>query len=59
MALWTRAGRLQPVLPGYRLPDIDVMAVYASRRHLSAKVRAMIDFLVREFEGTPPWDRLS
>jgi DNA-binding transcriptional LysR family regulator len=54
-----RAGRLQPVLPGYRLPDIDVMAVYASRRHLSAKVRAMIDFLVREFEGTPPWDRLS
>ncbi len=54
-----RAGRLQPVLPGYRLPDIDVMAVYASRRHLSAKVRAIIDFLVKEFDGTPPWDRIS
>jgi DNA-binding transcriptional LysR family regulator len=54
-----REGRLVPVLPGYRLPDIDVLAVYPSRRHLSAKVRAMIDFLVREFEGTPPWDRVN
>jgi DNA-binding transcriptional LysR family regulator len=52
-----RAGRLQRVLPDYHLPDIDVLAVYPSRRHLSAKVRVMIDFLVDEFAGTPPWDR--
>ena len=52
-----RAGRLVPLLPGYRVPDIDVLAVYPSRRHLSAKVRAMIDFLAEEFSGTPPWDR--
>ena len=52
-----RAGRLVPVLPGYRIPDIDILAVYPSRRHLSAKVRAMIDFLADEFAGTPPWDR--
>jgi len=51
------AGRLVPLLPGYQMPDIDVLAVYPSRRHLSAKVRAMIDFLVREFDGVPPWDR--
>jgi DNA-binding transcriptional LysR family regulator len=51
------AGRLVPLLPDYRMPDIDILAVYPSRRHLSAKVRAMIDFLVQEFEGTPPWDR--
>jgi len=50
-------GRLVPLLPTYRMPDIDILAVYPSRRHLSAKVRAMIDFLVHEFEGTPPWDR--
>jgi DNA-binding transcriptional LysR family regulator len=31
--------------------------VYPSRRHLSAKVRVMIDFLVEEFAGVPPWDR--
>ena len=49
-----RAGRLVPVLAGYRIPDIDILAVYPSRRHLSAKVRAMIDFLAEEFSGTPP-----
>ena len=52
-----RAGRLVPLLPGWHVPDIDVLAVYPSRRHLSAKVRAMIDFLAEEFAGVPPWDR--
>jgi len=50
------AGRLVRVMPGYHLPDIDIQAVYPSRRHLSAKVRAMVDFLVAAFHGTPPWD---
>ena len=27
-----------------------------SRRHLSAKVRVMVDFLAEAFRGTPPWD---
>ncbi|WP_228892515.1 LysR family transcriptional regulator [Pseudoduganella aquatica] len=52
-----RAGRLVQVLPDYSLPDIDIQAVYPSRRHLSAKVRVMIDFLVEQFKDTPPWDR--
>jgi DNA-binding transcriptional LysR family regulator len=52
-----RAGKLVRVLPEYRLPDIDVLALYPSRRHLSAKIRAMIDFLVDAFGGLPPWDR--
>ena len=51
-----RAGRLVPLLPGFRLPDIDVLAVYPSRRHLSAKVRVMIDFLAAQFQDSPPWD---
>jgi DNA-binding transcriptional LysR family regulator len=51
-----RAGRLVPLLPAFHLPDIDVLAVYPSRRHLSAKVRVMIDFLASEFQDTPPWD---
>lgn len=54
-----RAGRLVPLLPGYRMADIDILAVYPSRRHLSAKVRVMIDFLADAFEGTPPWDRAA
>lgn len=51
-----RAGRLVRVLPDFALPDIDVLAVYPSRRYLSAKVRLMIDFLAAEFGGTAPWD---
>ncbi|RZT10439.1 DNA-binding transcriptional regulator, LysR family [Duganella sp. CF402] len=53
-----RAGRLQRVLPDYHMADMDVLAVYPSRRHLSAKVRVMIDFLVRELAGTP-WDHIA
>ncbi|NHZ83729.1 LysR family transcriptional regulator [Massilia sp. CCM 8695] len=52
-----RAGRMVALLPGYHLPDIDVLAVYPSRRQLSAKVRAMIDFLAAELSGTAPWDK--
>jgi DNA-binding transcriptional LysR family regulator len=52
-----RAGRLVRVLPEYRLPDIDILAVYPSRRHVSAKVRAVIDFLVNAFSGVPSWDK--
>lgn len=53
-----RAGRLQRVLPDYHMQDLDVLAVYPSRRHLSAKVRVMIDFLVQELADTP-WDSHS
>lgn len=52
-----RAGRLVPLLPLFRLRDIDVLAIYPSRRHLSAKVRVMIDFLAMQFQDIPPWDQ--
>ncbi len=51
-----RAGRLVEVMPAYRVPPIDILAIYASRRHLSAKVRVMVDFLVDALQGTPPRD---
>lgn len=43
------AGRLVPLLPDYRLPDIDILALYPSRLFLAAKVRVLIDFLVEKF----------
>jgi DNA-binding transcriptional LysR family regulator len=52
-----RQGRLVQLLPGHRMPDIDVLALYPSRRHVSAKVRVMVDFLAEAFAGTPPWER--
>lgn len=51
-----RQKRLVPLLTGYRTLEMDVLAVYPSRRHLSAKVRVMVDFLAEAFRGTPPWD---
>ncbi|MFY3385040.1 LysR family transcriptional regulator [Paracidovorax sp. MALMAid1276] len=39
------AGRLQPVLPGWALPAADVTLVYPSKSDLSAKTRALSDFL--------------
>lgn len=44
-------GRLVPVLPGHSLPQPDMYALYASRQHLSPKVRSFIDFFVRRYNG--------
>jgi DNA-binding transcriptional LysR family regulator len=50
-----RAGRLVPLLAGYTSPPIAISATYPSRRHLSVKVRAFVDFLVERFTHEPPW----
>ncbi len=50
-----RAGRLVPLLQGFTSPAININAAYPSRRHLSAKVRTFIDFLVERFARDPPW----
>lgn len=48
------AGRLVRLLPDYEAPVLPVHAVYASRKHLSAKVRAFVDFLAARFAGAAP-----
>ena len=40
------AGRLVRVLPEWQSAELGVYAVYPSRKHLSAKVRTFVDFLV-------------
>lgn len=40
------AGRLVRVLPDWQSVELGVYAVYPSRKHLSAKVRTFVDFLV-------------
>ncbi|MBN3819460.1 LysR family transcriptional regulator [Paraburkholderia sp. Se-20369] len=45
------AGRLVPVLLDAVPPrELPIYAVYASRRHVSAKVRSFVDFLAARFE---------
>jgi len=50
-----RSGRLVELLAEYRPPAIPIHAVYPSRRHLSAKVRAFVDFMAERFAGEAPW----
>jgi DNA-binding transcriptional LysR family regulator len=46
-----KAGRLVPILTSYSAPPGPIYAVYPSRRYLSAKVRAFVDFLAQRFAG--------
>lgn len=50
------AGRLKAVLADYRVQEYGIYAVYPSRKHLSAKVKAFIDFLAEKFGPEPYWD---
>jgi DNA-binding transcriptional LysR family regulator len=45
---YLESGRLQIVLPAHSLPDADLFVFYPSQRHLSARVRMFIDFLVEK-----------
>lgn len=49
-----RRGELVEVLPGFRSAELDIHAVYPSRKHLPIKTRRMVDFLVESFR-TPSW----
>ncbi len=50
-----RAGRLVPLLQEFTPSPLPIYAVYSSRKHLSAKVRLFIDFLVEHFAGAEDW----
>lgn len=49
-----QAGRLVEVLPQYRSLTLGIHAVFQSRKHLSPKVRLLVDFLVQWFRA-PRW----
>lgn len=44
-----RDGRLVALLPGYATALSAIYAVYPTRRHLSAKVRLFVDYLIERF----------
>ena len=50
------AGRLVPVLTGFRTAELSINAIYPHRRHLSAKVRIFIDLLAEHFRKTAAWN---
>lgn len=51
-----RAGRMRRVLQDFEPEPYGVHALYPHSRHLAAKVRVLVDFLVARYRGTPRWE---
>ncbi|MCP5244796.1 MAG: LysR family transcriptional regulator [Burkholderiales bacterium] len=49
-------GKLVPVLPEYKPPQLNAYAVYPQKRYLSHRTKILIDFLVKRFGDNPYWD---
>ncbi|MEZ5670361.1 MAG: LysR family transcriptional regulator [Alphaproteobacteria bacterium] len=52
-------GRLVPALEAYCEDPLGIYAIYPHSRHLSAKVRAFIDFLAARFGERPYWEEVT
>ncbi len=48
-------GQLHTVLPEYTASDIALCALYPRHKHLSAKVRLLIELLSEKLSGQPCW----
>jgi DNA-binding transcriptional LysR family regulator len=51
-----QTGRLRTVLSDWQPLDIMLSALYPRHRHLSAKTRLLVDFLIDRFGERPYWD---
>lgn len=52
-----RSGELMLLLPHARPRELNLNAVYTSRKHMPATLRSMLDFLAERFAAEPRWDR--
>lgn len=51
-----RSGNLVHVLDDWSFDAAPIHALYPSNRHLSAKVRSFIDFILESVRPNPPWE---
>jgi DNA-binding transcriptional LysR family regulator len=51
LAPYLRSGALGPVLPEWRLPPANIVALYPTRRNVPARTRAFVDHLADWYEG--------
>ena len=50
-----RAGRLARLLPDWKLPDADIVALIGQRHGTAARVKLFLSFLQARFQPVPPW----
>lgn len=50
-------GDLVPLLEDWEIPHVTAVALYPSRRFVSAKVRTFVEFMHEAFASEPSWDR--
>lgn len=48
-------GRLVELMPQYKSIELGIYAVYPTRKHVSAKVRVLIEFLQAQFSAQQEW----
>ena len=51
-----RSQNLVPVLCDWPFETSPIHALYPSNRHLSAKVRSFVDFVIESVRPNPPWE---
>lgn len=51
-----RSKALIRVLPDAKPRELNLNAVYTSRKHMPATLRSMLDFLAERFSAEPAWD---
>ncbi|WP_159688830.1 LysR family transcriptional regulator [Cognatazoarcus halotolerans] len=47
------SGALVELMPEFRSLEFGIFAMYPTRKHVAPKVRALVDFLARQFAETP------
>jgi DNA-binding transcriptional LysR family regulator len=52
-------GQLVALLTSYQPMELGIFAVYASRKHMSSALRAILDFLAQRFAPEPAWDSIA
>ena len=51
-----QTGRLVSVLNDYQAPKINLCLLYPPNRHMSSRIRLLVEFLYQRFGDKPSWD---
>jgi DNA-binding transcriptional LysR family regulator len=51
------SGSLVPLLTDYRMPPLNLMAIYPETLRRAIKVKLFLDFITQRFSGEMKWDR--